>query len=58
MVGSVALQRECSSGASLLRLAKALVNAAVGRVGMAITHREVESGPRGDHLARRLEVHP
>ena len=42
MVSSVALHRERTNGANVVRMAKTAANAAIGRLGMALTRREVE----------------
>ena len=43
MVNSVALHRDRSNGASVARTAKAAINVALGRVGMALTAKEREA---------------
>jgi radical SAM superfamily enzyme YgiQ (UPF0313 family) len=42
MVSSVALHRERTNGANVVRIAKSAANAVIGRLGMALTRREVE----------------
>ncbi len=58
MVGSAALRRERNSGSDYLRLAKAALNSAVGRLGMAITQHEQEKGAPASSSMPRLEAQP
>ncbi|MBZ5497281.1 MAG: B12-binding domain-containing radical SAM protein [Acidobacteriia bacterium] len=56
IVNSVALQRERNTGPHLFRLAKAAAATLVGRLGMVMTHREVDRGARGSRRDRQGAV--